>query len=144
VHEDRVIRGDERVRGDDHFVAGVQARGIQGRDERGGAAGGGDAALGAKQFRIGRLKNPHLPAATATAPVSAAQHLEDIRLPRLAPLRPFGPAALVGGRAAEQGRFVSLAASTVGPRSALIQASAADPAAAAWTNPRRVTLSFMA
>ena len=106
VHQNGVIGCTERKGRSDHFVTGVHAHDIQGGHQRGGAAGGGHAAFGAEQFRVGLFKIPHFPAAAGRAPSSAAQHFEDFRLPGLAPLRPRGPAPLVCRCAAEQGRLV--------------------------------------
>ncbi len=131
MHEDRVVRGDERIRGDDHFVAGVNPHRLHGRDQGGGAAGSGNAPLGAQQLRIGRLKFPDLPAATAAIPVTAAQDLEDIGFPDSRHSGHLGPrAALVAGRPAEQAGLPASAASAVALGLRSSSPVRADPAAA--------------
>ena len=58
--EDRVVAGDERVGRDDHLVAGVHVHDVQADHQRRGAAGGGQAALGAEQLRVALLELRHV------------------------------------------------------------------------------------
>ena len=71
-------------------------------DERRRAAGGGQAALRAEQFGVRRLESRHLFAPRAAIPLAAPQDLQHGGLPRLAPLGPPGPAALVHRHPTEQ------------------------------------------
>ena len=144
VHQNRVVRGDERVGRGDDFVAGVHAHDIQAGDQRGGAAGRGQTPPCTEQFRVGRLEIRHLLAAAGTGPLPAAQDLEHIRLPGLAPVRPLGPAAAVTGVPPSRAGLSASAANIAGARRALNQVNAAEPAAAVRTKARRVSLSFMA
>lgn len=94
--------------GTEGITAGIHPHNVHGGEEGVGTVGGGYAAFGAEQFRVGGFELSHFPAATITAPPPTTQHFDDFRLPRFVPLGPFGPAALMRGRAAEQGRFVGL------------------------------------
>ena len=58
VHQDRVVRGDERVGRDDHFVASIHAHHVQRGEQGSRAAGRGHAALGAEQFLRRPPRNP--------------------------------------------------------------------------------------
>ncbi len=92
----------------DDLIACIDAYGVQGGDQRRGAAGRGQAAFGTEQLGVAGLEFGDIAAATAAVPVPAAQDFENPGLPGLAPLGPFGPAALVDGRAAEHSRFVGI------------------------------------
>ena len=80
VDQDRVIGGDECVRGDDDFVAGIHVHDVQADQQGGRTARGGQAAFGAEQFRVTRLELRHVPA-IAAVPFAAAQDFEDRWLP---------------------------------------------------------------
>ena len=80
--QDGVVGGDERVGRDDHLVAGVHVHDVQADHQRRGAAGGGQAALGAEQLRVAGLELLHVRVGAAE-PLAAAQDLEDVRLPGL-------------------------------------------------------------
>ena len=95
--EDGVVAGDEGVGRDDHLVAGVHVHDVQADDQRRGAAGGGQAALGAQQFGVAPLEVRHV-LGGAAKPSAAPPDLEQLRLPGFAPLRPAEPTR-PGGRA---------------------------------------------
>ena len=80
VDQDGVIGGDECVRGDDDFVAGVHVHDVQADQQSGRTARGGQAAFGVEQFRVTCLEIRHVPA-VAAVPFAAAQDFEDRRLP---------------------------------------------------------------
>ena len=80
VDQDRVIGGDECVRGDDDFVAGVHVHDVQADQQGGRTARGGQAAFGVEQFRVTCLEIRHVPA-VAAVPFAAAQHLDDRGFP---------------------------------------------------------------
>ena len=104
--EDRVVGGDEREGRADDLIARIEARDVQGGDQRRGAAGRGQAALRAEQLGIGRLELGHFSAAAATIPLPTTEHFENLRFPRLPPFGPGRPAARMHRRAAEQGGLV--------------------------------------
>ncbi len=110
-------------------------------DQRGGAAGGGEAALGAEQFRVGRLELRHLPAAAARTIVPLRNTLRTSGSQDSRHSGHLGQPPLCTGVPPSRAGLAASAANTVGPRRALSQARAAEPAAAVWMNPRRV-MSF--
>ena len=105
--EDGIVACDERVGRDDDFVPGVHVHDMQTDGERGGATGGGQAAFGAEQPGVIALELGDALVGT-TEPSAASVDLEHLGFPGFAPLGPVNPAALVDGRAAEQGGLGSL------------------------------------
>ncbi|MCZ7640155.1 MAG: hypothetical protein M5U12_31350 [Verrucomicrobia bacterium] len=142
LEENGVVSGDEGIGRDDDLVTRVHVHDVEGDEQGGGAAGGGEAALGAEELRISQFELGDM-FAGAAEPTAAAQDVEHGGFPGLAPDGPTGPATRVHGAPPRRAGWVVSAASTRGACWLPSQARVAEAAAVWWMNPRRVRGWFM-
>src|SRR5262249_7912545 len=87
VRKDGVVTGDERIGRNNPFITSINIHYMKTHDQRGSAAGGGEAGFGAEQLCVALFKLLDMAVGTAE-PSAAAPNLEQVGFPVCEPFWP--------------------------------------------------------